>query len=278
MSKVHEILLNEDPVYNVAQSMVMDERENIFFDSSLLYGIGFSYGNTCTNLAAGFTLTSTYDPALASVSDSGSVVKMRPIACACLVTCTLPEINAGGNIVAYSAPPSDIDNYYYDTSSQIGSLQLWENLARLNKGELIHDGNFKDGAYVWTQPWDKNDCLMRIPTAMNRYGYQGIIVSGQVSPSVALTGNVVVGRVRIAILYEYLTDSRLFIAESCFGSTADLDWILSYLGSQKHASENADHLNKIRSILSSGARLINNSIPALMSGLNTAGKIAALLV
>jgi hypothetical protein len=277
--QVNEVLVVEDGIAAVQQKLTSDERVLVNLDSDYLYGFGVSIvAASNPNLATGFTLISTADSSLTSLSNSGSMIKMRPIACACLVTCTLPEINAGGNIVAYSAPPSDIDNYYYETSSQIGPLQLWENLARLNKGELLHDGNFKDGAYVWTQPWDKNDTLMRPPTIANRYGYQGLIVSGQVSPSVGLTGNVVVGRIRIAILYEYLTDSRLYITESCFGSTADLDWVLSYLGSQKHASENADHLQRIRSIISQGAKFMSDSIPSILRGVQTAGKIAALLV
>jgi hypothetical protein len=190
----------------------------------------------------------------------------------------LPEINAGGNIVAMSCPSGDIDNYFYQTSAQMGPYQEWACLARTNKGNLLHDGNFKDGSYTWSQPWDKNDCLMRTPTESLDYKYQGIIVSGQLNPSVALSGLVNCGRIRIAIVYEYTTDNRLFNPHSCLGSTADLDWVLAYLGQQQHSTENSDHLAVIKNILKKGAEVVSYSVPKIVKAANLAGQVAALMI
>lgn len=269
----------DSAVQSTAQGLLLDSRDVLKLSSSFTYVPMYNIpAFPSTNLRVGITLLSTTVPSLPSISNSGSVIKMRPIACSALVTCTLPEINAGGNIVAYSAPSGDIDNYFYNTSGQIGPLQEWENLARVNKGALIHDGNYKDGAYVWTQPWDKNDCLLRTPLEALAYPYQGIIVSGQLNPSVALTGLINVGRIRIAMVYEYTSDNRLFMGESCYGTTGDLDWVLSYLGPQVHASENSDHLDKLRKIVSDGTKVITKSIPTVMKGMETVGKAAALLL
>jgi hypothetical protein len=267
-------------IHNLAQGLTIDNRVIARLNSSYTYLIcgAFSQFAGSNGFYTGFTIATTSDERIPTVSDSGSIIKMRPIACSALVTCTLPEINAGGNIVAYSAPSADIDNYYYKTSPQLGPFQEWENLARTNKGQLLHDGNFKDGCYVWSQPWDKNDTLMRTPTEVNDYAYQGIIVSGQLNPSVALTGVVNVGRIRICIVYEYTSDNRLFPGESCYGTTNDLDWVLSYLGSQQHATENGSHISSLKNIIKTGASFVTKSVPTVMKAVDTAGKVAGLLL
>lgn len=279
LQNVAPIFVHDGIVWNNNQGLITDERVVVRMFEEYCYVVAFSnIGLGIDNAFVGYSLVSTIDELLPTVSNNGSVIKIRPIALSCLVTCTLPEINAGGNIVAYSAPSADIDNYYYSLSSQMGPFQEWENLARTNKGKLLHDGNFKDGCYVWTQPWDKNDVLMRTPTQMNEYRYQGIIVSGQLNPSVTLSGPVNCGRIRIAIVYEYTTDNRLFNPESCIGSTADLDWVLGYLGVQQHATENPDHLQKIREIVRKGASLVNHSVPYIIKGADLASKVATLLL
>lgn len=266
-------------IYNTNQGLLFDERQVFRLSEDYLYSISCSVINTAvSSVTVGYVIATTTDPSLPTVSNSGSVVRIRPIGLSCLVTNTLPDINAGGNIVAYSAPSSDVDNYYYETSAQLGPFQEWENLARTNKGKLLHDGNFKMGAYVWTQPWDKNDTLMRTPTEANDYQYQGIIVSGQINPSVGLNGMVNAGRIRIAIVYEYTTDNRLFTPESCLGATSDLDWVLGYLGSQSHAYENPDHLAKIKNVVKKGASFVSKSVPYIVKAAETSGKIASLFL
>lgn len=277
IGKVRELYDHDGQIHNVNQGQLFDVRAVVQLNENFKYALMFYInGNAVNNATMGMTLTSTAEDTLPLVSNSGSVIKLRPISCTALVTCTLPDINAGGNIVAYSAPSGDIDNYYYNVSAQLGPFQEWENLARTNKGKLIHDGNFKTGSFTWTQPWDKNDVLMRTPTEANDYEYQGVIVSGQINPSVALTGVVNCGRIRIVIMYEYLTDNRLFTPESCIGSTADLDWVLGYCGTQVHSTENADHMAKLKGLLKTGANLVSKSVPYVIKGAETAGKIASL--
>lgn len=267
-------------IYNTNQGLIADEIFNVRLNSRYRYIPTYLSGSNGTgqSVTTGIFLASTQDSSLSTISDNGSIIKLRPIACSVLVTNTLPDINAGGNIVAYSAPSADIDNYYYRTSAQLGPYQEWENLARTNKGQLLHDGNFKDGCYVWSQPWDKNDCLLRTPTEANDYAYQGIIVSGQINPSVALTGSINCGRIRICMTYEYTSDNRLFPGESCYGTTADLDWVLSYLGAQKHAYENKTHLSSLTNIMSKSLGLITKSVPTVMKAVDMAGKVAGALL
>lgn len=267
-------------VYNVNQSLIEDITAAVQLSQGeeLVLGFEMLAGQTISLYSNRLTITATTYPGLSSIIDNGSIVKLRPVACACLVTCTLPELTAGGNIVGYSAPSGDIDNYYYNSSSVLGPYQEWQNLARNNKGINTHDGNFKDGTYVWTQPWDKNDTLLRTPTEMLVYPYQGIIVSGQVNPTVQLTGNVEIGRIRISMIYEFVSDSRLFLGENCFGSTADLDWVLAFLSTQQHATENVDHMKRLKEIVTKSARFVRNTVPGMMKGLQLASGIASLLL
>lgn len=267
-------------IYNVNQGTWNDVSFAIELKDGqeLILGFEMQVGNTISNLLTNLSIISTSYTGLSAISNSGSIVKLRPIACACLVTCTLPELTAGGNIVGYSAPSGDIDNYYYHTSSVLGPYQEWQNLARNNKGINTHDGNFKDGTYVWTQPWDKNDTLLRTPTEMLSYPYQGIIVSGQVNPTVNLNGIVEIGRIRIAMIYEFISDSRLFLGESCCGSTADLDWVLAFLSTQQHATENVDHMKRLKDIVTKSAMFVKKTVPTMMKGLQLASGIASAIL
>lgn len=270
-------------VYNVEQSLWLEDNFNIYSDGEHSFAFGVSSANitpplSSSSISAGVMLTATCDRALAAVSNAGLIVKMRPIALSVLVTCTLPDISAGGNIVALSAPSGDIKSCYYQTSSSRGAYQMWEELAKTNKGNMLYDGNLKQGCYVWTQPWDKNDTLMRTPMECNEYAYQGVVVSGQLSKAADLSGIVNLGRIRIVIIYEYLTDSRIFNPIIHPGSTADLDFVLGYLGVLDHAMENNNHLKKLSDFISKGARFMKDSIPTMIKGLNTAGAIAGLLI
>jgi hypothetical protein len=265
-------------IYNTNQSTFADVSFDIVLDGehSLVFGVFIPSGQTLNGLSGSLMVNVSTNSILPFTSNSGSVIKIRPVACSALVTCTLPDLTAGGNIVGYSAPSGDIDDYYYKTSAVIGSFQQWQNLARVNKGINVHDGNFKDGVYVWTQPWDTNDTLMRTPGEALNYHTQGIIVSGQVNPTVNLTGNVEVGRIRIVLLYEYTTDNRLFTPVSCFGSTADLDWVLAYLATCQHATENVTHAERLKAIVKGAASWVTRSIPSMMKGLELASGIAKL--
>lgn len=265
---------------NPLQSLVFDINFNLATSEDYYYCVILKCpaGQNITNLQAGLIINTTSDEALPFVSNSGSIIKMRPIALSALVTCTLPELTAGGNIVGYSAPPGDIDNYYYQTSNTIGPYQDWQLLARNNKGKNTHDGNFKDGTYVWTQPWETNDTLMRTPMESLNYPYQGIIISGQVNPTVNLSGLVEIGRIRICILYEYTTDNRLFDPEPCYGSPQDLSWCLNFLASHQHACQNKDHLKVLKDIIQGAAGWIHKSIPAMKTGLDIASGIAKLML
>jgi len=278
-TNVQRVTLWAANIYNTSQSLFEDLVVDVDVppNTAMFWGLNISSVGY-NNLYTGFCMAATINQAFSQVSNYGTVVKLRPVACSALVTCTLPELTAGGNIVAYSAPSGDVDAYFYNTSATMGPYQDWANLARNNKGLNTHDGNFKDGCYVWTQPWDKNDTLLRTPQDSVTYPYQGIIVSGQVNPTVSLTGLVEIGRIRIVIIYEFITDSRLFLGESCYGSTADLDWVLAYLGAQRHAMENPEHPSKLASIVKGAARWISKAVPAVQSGLKIASGVASLFI
>jgi hypothetical protein len=258
-----------------SERLLMSASINFNVDPSVRYvfGIGALTGDITGSITSGFQLIPVSDDSITEVSDSGIIIKMRPIAQSALVTCTLPDINAGGNIVAYSAPSGDIKNYYYKTSNTVGPYQNWEVLARNNKGICTLDSNFKTGSYTFSQPWDKNDLLMRTPTECNKYAYQGIVVSGQINPSVALTGIINVGRIRIVTLFEYTTDSRLFEPQAWLGSGDDLDFVLAYLSTCEHSMENPLHLQKLGEYIKKGASFFKANVPTMIKGLSLAASL-----
>lgn len=216
------------------------------------------------------------DPLLPSISDNGLVSTLRPLGHSALLTNLLPEILAGGNIVAYSVPPGDIRNLFYSENSLV-TPQEWFQLATLNKGNLMYDGPVKDGCYAFTQPWSENDLLLRTPTEVSNYGYQGIIMSGVVLPPTGYTGVVSAFRLRIITLWEYVTDSPIFTPKSLVGDGEQSGQVLSLLSCMQHATPNNRHISYLNSVMKKTNQILgrqkksSNLLNDLMGGV---GQIA----
>lgn len=205
--------------------------------------------------------TTTIDADLPTVNDNGNVVTLRPIAHSALLTCLLPDILAGGNLVAYSAPSGDIRNMYYSNSSLIRP-QEWYQLGTLNKGNMMYDSKVKDGTYVWTQPWSENDILLRTPSEMVQYSYPGIMVSGVVIPPNGYSGIVSAFRLKVITIWEFVTDSTIFTPVSLLGDPSQMGKAMSILAELQHALPNSKHkqyVKKLKSILHSNSNKKNNS-------------------
>lgn len=213
-----------------------------------------------------------------TASNCGNVSKLRPIAMSCLVTNTSPDLIGGGNIVAYSSPPGVIAKDYFGSTAAMGSYQKWEDLARNNKGILTYDGKYKEGAYAFYQPYDTSDLLLRDPVTANDYDYPGIIVSGQFSSGGSLTGIVEVGRIRVIILFEYITDNPVFEAESQYGSSYSIEKILTCVSTMPHAMENKIHLKTIAEYIKKAAKFTIDNAGKMHKAVNMASGIAKLLV
>lgn len=220
-------------------------------------------------------VSSVVDSRLASFDNSQMVSSLRPLGMSALYTNILPDLYAGGELVAYSAPSGDVRNLYAQPNS-LGVVQNWEQLALLNKGNLMYDGQQKDGTFVFTQPWSDADLLLRTPDDFQAHPYQGIIISGQVSAGASLTGSQAVGRLRVITTYEYVTDSPIFTPKALVGDGAEAGRVLSFLSAVQHALPNNKHLAYLNKIVSTGSQIlkgVESSVPILMKGLTAISSI-----
>lgn len=209
----------------------------VFFGGAIVY----------TNLQSFISINVAVDSKLLSPNDSGTVSTLRPIAHSVLLTNLLPEILAGGNVVAYSAPSGDIRSIYYTQGLTI-QPQEWFQLATLNKGNLMHDGPVKDGAYAFTQQWNDNDMLLRTPSEVNNYSYPGIMMSGVVIPPNGYSGIIAAFRLRVITIWEYVTDYPIFVPKALIGDASRWGHVMSILSKMQHAMPNNKHRRYLEKI------------------------------
>jgi len=266
-------------IHNVNQGLINVVQTVISFDDDMLYVPIFLGPAQNTNQIA---LRLTIEPAMTQYGDTasncGNISKLRPIAMSCLLTNTAPDLLSGGDVVAYSAPPGVIAKDYFASTSSMGSYQRWEDLARNNKGILTYDGKFRDGAYTFYQPYDTNDLLLRDPVAANDYDYPGLIVSGQYNPGNGSFGVVEVARIRVIILFEYITDNPVFEAESQLGSSYSIEKILTCVSTFPHSMENKIHMKKIAEMFKSAAKWTVTNAATMHKAINMATGLARLMV
>lgn len=229
-----------------------------------------SVATTLTLINSYVLINSVVDSSLASFDNSQMVSTLRPLGMSCLFTNILPDLYAGGNLVAYSAPSGDVRNIYGQNNS-LAVAQKWEQLALLNKGNLMYDGPQKDGTFVFTQPWSEADLLLRTPDDFQAHAYQGIIVSGQVSAGASLTGVQAIGRLRVVTTYEYVTDSPIFTPKSLVGNGLESGKVLSFLSATQHALPNNKHLAYLNKVVDTGGKILKTAetaMPVLLKGLS----------
>jgi len=266
-------------IHNVNQGLINIVQFVLNFDDDMLY-VPIYLGPSCNVNTISVKIA--IEPSMVKFQDTasncGNISKLRPVAMSCLVTNTSPDLIGGGDIVAYSAPPGVIAKDYFSSTTAMGSYQKWEDLARNNKGILTYDGKYKEGAYAFYQPYDTNDLLLRDPVAANDYDYPGIIVSGQFNSANATTGLIEVGRIRVIILFEYITDNPVFEAESQLGSSFSIEKILTCVSTFPHAMENKIHMKKIAEMFKSAARWTVNNAPKMHKAVSMAAGIAKLMI
>lgn len=219
-------------------------------------------------LQSTMSIQSNVDAEIPSYDNSQNVSTLRPLGMSALFTNILPDLYAGGNLVAYSAPSGDVRSLFA-ADNDLGEMQYWEQLALLNKGNLMHDGPQKDGCFVFTQPWSENDLLLRSPSDLQAHSYQGIIMSGQVSAGASLTGVQAIGRLRVITTYEYVTDSPIFQPKALAGSGLESGQVLSFLSATQHAMPNKTHLGYLNKLAKDGLKLVTKTVPEMIRGIST---------
>jgi len=206
----------------------------------------------------------------ANPSNTGLMMKCRPVSASILASYNGQLINGGGNIAA-SWLPGD----FWPVRAVTGTTNAckWETLAQF-KG--AYDGPLCKGAYTYWMPEDETDTLLYstangLPDRMAVHNYPVLAIAGQVSQTTvtpSTSGNSSTQlRVDCYINWEYTTDSR--IVEAMHGSKDINERYLAYKVLAKEASSmaNGDHIDWIRGLLGAGLGfLAGGPIGAVVGG------------
>ncbi len=179
--------------------------------------------------------------------NSGIVQEIRTVAMSALATYVGPTLTNGGNIASAYVPGYGSIGAFFTSAplAQFGSLQNWENLARLPES---YNGPIENGTYVWWSPEDMNDLGFETPDAIAQLNVNdrepSLIISGQYSPgAVTGTSTASVIRLEVVTVYEFVTMSGLWKPLTNVGSQAQIDMVNRALAGQPHAMANAEHMS-----------------------------------
>jgi hypothetical protein len=190
--------------------------------------------------------------------NGGSAQKMRPVGMSVLYSSLLTPLQDGGDVSIGCVNGNSVaQNYFTQSNQNVGNLQLWENLAGV-KGckSFKHDV----GGYCFWKPEDVQCFAMRTPNDMNSHMFPGIIVSGQCT-NTTLTGLVRVGRVRVAVLWEFETSVSLYNVGFSDQTAGVWDETLQALMRMDNVCENPNHRVFIQKLLGIGDWILNKGIP-----------------
>ncbi len=190
------------------------------------------------------------DNAFLATANRGVITQYRPVALSCLASYHGTLLNNGGTIAsAFVAGGTDDTSYFARVPpSNTGSLQLWENLAKVPGS---HNNELKSGAYCWWNPESSEDLILKTPDDIVNQAFPSLIVSGQYQPGTAYTTPATVtGIVRLEICrtVEFETTTTLFEKKRCIGSQMEIDAANMILAEQPHAMMNATHRNFIAKV------------------------------
>lgn len=179
--------------------------------------------------------------------DGGVMEEVRPVAMSVLATYMGSTLNNGGEISICYVPYKDLkNNYFQRNTGGRGQLQMYENVAQLDGA---YDGRLSDGAYCTWAPYDPTDWKFVSPTEMNNSEYPAIVCSGRFNPDQATNTFGAPLRLRVCVVYEFVTKSTLFETIPVFGSTSMIDQALVTIKRFPFGKANKEHQSFIRRVL-----------------------------
>jgi hypothetical protein len=149
-----------------------------------------------------------------SVPRTGLMMRARPVSMSVWFQYNADLINNGGEVAAALVTG---DTYADNITIASGTNYMrWENLA--DHPEAFQ-GALCNGTYTWWRPEGPGDLEFRPveangkTRALYQYDFPTVFVAGQSNHPGDATANQPVGRIRVIINYEYITDSR--VVASC---------------------------------------------------------------
>lgn len=185
----------------------------------------------------------------------GLVGKIRLSAMSALFTCTLSDLNNGGEIAAALLYGEDQNKVFSPNGKEFCSV---ESLSSLNLKDRVRRGKLKDGAYVYWVPDQILDIQMLSNNENNAANRPFIVISGIVSNSIV--GPQQIGLLTINRVFEYTTVSTLVDAEQCVGTDMVYQCVTGALAKQPKVSENDEHRKLIPKLVHSAASTFGSLI------------------
>jgi len=245
--------------------------------------MSISSTGTANDVTASLIMSPCYTPALPSVLSAGKITRVRPVSMSVFATEYSSGLDNGGQIGTCYVCADTYKNQFIacNPSSTIGSLQLFENIARMAKDGRAYDGPIKTGTYCYWVPEGPEDSEWVTPDEMNSREYPSIIVSGIAKLNTPPVNNPSSNflRVRIERNYEIQTSCSLWETAACVGSQAAIDAAFQQLAYEPRAMANDAHepflkrlgawlagaAGKVGKFYSANARWINPAIAGALT-------------
>jgi len=241
--------------YNASQSTVLNLSCIVNFDASKYYYIGFRTTSNNTvlnsnynNWAMTMLINNVGSDKLAGRINNGIVQNQRVIGASVQCTNMYPALYAGGNIAALSAATGILSSSYYSTSD-IGNLVKFEDLASLNENEneRLHTGPATKGSYTVWRPTSDRELLLRKPSEFVELDQGGIIIAVDIPsfPSNPISQWVPTFLIQIDVVYQYSTSVNYIDKYRTLSDSDAMSQIFNILTELPLSMENPTHVAKI---------------------------------
>ncbi len=214
--------------------------------------------STTVNVTRFVIVISPVNTTVSSYNGTGIIERIRPVGMAALVSFIGHTIYDGGQILIGQYDGDYLDSNFYN-KSQSGQAQRYETLGTIEDTHVAK--RLRDGAYHWWRPRDIVSNEFKTIPEMNDYSFPGFICSGKVTrpPNTTTAFVATYVRVRLAIAYEYVTQSTAQDSETCSGSTAMMELALRAMQGQPQAMDNPKHESWFENLFRDAGKFIRTN-------------------
>lgn len=188
-------------------------------------------------------------------ANDGLASSLRLTSMSALFHCTLPPIDAGGNIsgsLMYGGIQRQVFSPTGADFTSFGSVTS-QNLLRRE----LH-GNLLQGCYVYWVPTQISDIALRKPSINNYNNIPFIVITGNVANN--QTGTQIIGQITLYRIFEYPTQSTLIDVKPQIGSDQTYQCVQAALAESPVAFENPKHVEAAKKLISGAINTATNML------------------